>query len=138
MYYFSVNILSEIRCSVRISKSQKKFWISFLRADSDLRIYHLVLCSNFNLLHMLSYPTLKLDCNIDIGRYTKKSDKINKKSKRLQLQGEIREIRINKSAPRMETQTTLTLQQVCCQETHQSHISSSPVQTTWLECLLIK
>ena len=41
-----------------------------------------------------SVETWKLKCNIKIGGYTKKSDK-NSKSKRLQLQEEIEEIRIN-------------------------------------------
>ena len=42
-----------------------------------------------------SVETWKLECNTEIGGHTKKSDKNNKKSKRLQFQGEIREIRIN-------------------------------------------
>ena len=42
-----------------------------------------------------SVETWKLESNIDIGEHTKKSDKNNKKSKRLELQGEITEIRIN-------------------------------------------
>ena len=39
--------------------------------------------------------TWKLVYNIEIGGHTKKSNKNNKKSKRLQLQGEIRENSIN-------------------------------------------
>ena len=38
--------------------------------------------------------TWKLECNIDVGGYTKKPDKNNKKSKRLQRQREIRLINI--------------------------------------------
>ena len=38
---------------------------------------------------------LKLESSIEVGEYTKKSGKNNKRNKRLQLQGEIREIRIN-------------------------------------------
>ena len=37
----------------------------------------------------------KLECNFEIGGLAKKSDKTNKKSKILQLQGEIRELKIN-------------------------------------------
>ena len=37
----------------------------------------------------------KLECNNEIGRHTKKRDKTNKKSKRLQLQREFRRIRTN-------------------------------------------
>ena len=44
---------------------------------------------------MDSVKILKLVCNIKIGGHTKKSDKTNKKRKRLQLQGEIGEITIN-------------------------------------------
>ena len=39
--------------------------------------------------------TYKLMYNIEIGGHTKKSDKNNKKSKKLQLEGETRRIRIN-------------------------------------------
>ena len=38
---------------------------------------------------------MKLECNTEIGGHTKKSDKNNKKSKRLHLQREIEEIGIN-------------------------------------------
>ena len=44
-----------------------------------------------------SVMSCKLDCNIEIGGLTKKTDKNNKdnkKSKRLQLQADIKEIRI--------------------------------------------
>ena len=37
---------------------------------------------------------LKLKLNIEIRGHTKESDKNNKKSKRIQLQGEVKEIRI--------------------------------------------
>ena len=46
---------------------------------------------------MGAYPyhvmTWKLECNIDIGGHTKKSDKTNKKSNRFQLLEEIGKIR---------------------------------------------
>ena len=41
-----------------------------------------------------SVMTWKLECNIEIGGHTKKSDKNNKNIKRLQVQGEITEISI--------------------------------------------
>ena len=37
---------------------------------------------------------ITLECNIEIEEHTKRSDKNNKKSKKLQLLGEIREIRV--------------------------------------------
>ena len=42
-----------------------------------------------------SVKTWKIECNIEIGGHTKKSDKTNKKRERLQLHGKMREIRIN-------------------------------------------
>ena len=41
------------------------------------------------------FSTWKLECNIEIEGHTKKSDKYNKNSKRLQLDGDIRKIGIN-------------------------------------------
>ena len=44
----------------------------------------------------------KLECNTDTSGHTEKSDKTNKNSKRLQLHGEIGEIRINYFARKEE------------------------------------
>ena len=44
-------LLDEIRRSVCIWKSQRILWVSFFRKDSDLCIHHLVVWSNFIILH---------------------------------------------------------------------------------------
>ena len=50
--------LAEIRWSVCISKPQRKLCVSFSRTDSELRIYHLFIWSNFNFLHNSQWITL--------------------------------------------------------------------------------
>ena len=45
------SLLAQIRWSVCISKYQRIVCIAFSRMDSGLSIYHLVVWSNFNLLH---------------------------------------------------------------------------------------
>ena len=46
----TLGLLVEIKWLVFISKSLRILWISFSRTYSSLCIYHLVVCSNFNLL----------------------------------------------------------------------------------------
>ena len=50
--------LAEIRWSVYISKSQRRFCVSCFRTDSGLCIYHLFEWSNFNFLHNSQWITL--------------------------------------------------------------------------------
>ena len=48
-------LLGGIKWSICISKSQRIFCVAFSRTDSDLCIYHLVVWSNFKLLHNSSF-----------------------------------------------------------------------------------
>ena len=64
-------------------------WLEF-----ELAYYNSAVC-RFNHYTMRTLLTWRLDRNTEIGEFTKKRDKTNKNSIRLQLQGEIEEIRIN-------------------------------------------
>ena len=61
-FFFLVNVTRAglvvgIRWSVYISKSQRSLYISFVRTDSGLGIYHLAVWSNSNYLHNFQYIT---------------------------------------------------------------------------------
>ena len=51
------DLLAEIRWSDCISKSHRISWVSFIKADSGLYIYHLIVWSNFHLLHNSQWIT---------------------------------------------------------------------------------
>ena len=50
--------LTEIKWSVRLSKSQRSLCVSFFRTDVGLRIYHFFVWSNQNFLHNSQWITL--------------------------------------------------------------------------------
>ena len=50
--------LTKIRWSVCMSKSHRRFCISFSRTDAGLFIYHLFVCSNLNFLHNSQWITM--------------------------------------------------------------------------------
>ena len=52
------SLLAEIRWSVCVSKSHRSLWVSFSRTDAGLCIYHLLVWSNLNFLHISLCITL--------------------------------------------------------------------------------
>ena len=53
-------LLAEIRWSVCISKSYRSLCVSFSRTDAGLCIYHLLVWSNLNFLHISQWITLRV------------------------------------------------------------------------------
>ena len=51
-------LLIEFRLSVCMSKSHRSLWVSFSRTGAGLCIYHLLVWSNFNFLHISQWITL--------------------------------------------------------------------------------
>ena len=54
----SFGLLAEIRWSVCMSKSHRSLCVSFSRTDAGLYIYHLLVWSNLNFLHISQWITL--------------------------------------------------------------------------------
>ncbi len=59
MLIFS-SLLTEIRWSVCMSKSHRSLCVSFSRTDADLCMYHLLIWSNLNFLHISQWIALPI------------------------------------------------------------------------------
>ena len=68
-FSFWSGLLTGIRWSVRISKSQTILRISFSRADSRLFIYHLAVWSNFKFLHYSHWITFSPSCDLSYTHF---------------------------------------------------------------------
>ena len=52
-------LLAGIRCSVCMSKSHRSLWVTFSRTGAGLCIYHLLVWSNLNFLHISQWITFR-------------------------------------------------------------------------------
>ena len=66
-FFFLIGLLAEIRWSMCMSKSHRSLCVSFSRTGAGLSIYHLLVWSNLNVLHISQWITLPtLSCIIII------------------------------------------------------------------------